>query len=191
MLSMRGVHAAGAPDAELASARCLALIAALEAIADKAAPAEIAAAADGVRASCPEVEADAILIEAQTTWSPANAEAVEARALSSTSSRARRWAARQRLRRLPLDALAKALPKPVDAETLALQLAATALFGSSNPQVSLELGRLARELAYAEPTVARMVAAVARRAGLPSSDPLRASACALSRTDVEKQACSG
>ena len=175
-------------------ARCTALFASLTAIAAKGTAAEIQLAGEGVRATCPEVEGEATVLEVESIWTPTSAESVEATALASASSRARRWGARMKLRRQTSTALLAegALPKAEDAPTLALQLAVSALALSrakaSDPR-ALVLSAAARSLALSEPTVARLVAEVAKRAGEPSTDPLRNTACALARTDVEKQAC--
>jgi hypothetical protein len=137
-------------------------------------------------------------IDVEAEWSPSDAEAIEARALASTSSRARRWARRMRLRRVSIDALlgSDALPRADDAPTLALELAAQALRrarGGKPDEIgdALALADVARSLAESEPTVARLVAEVAKLAQKGADDPRRATACALARTVVEKKACSG
>lgn len=149
---------------------------------------EIATAAEGARAQCPELDGTITLAEVTATWSPKSAAAVEARALAAPSSAARRFGARMRLRRLSLDELLDegALPPAEDRETLALQLARSAVRGGSP-----ELAEAALDLAPAEPTVARLCAEHARRKGRDLHDPVRAHACALSRTTLEKQACGG
>jgi Flp pilus assembly protein TadD len=174
---------------------CAARIESLEAIARSADEAAIHAAADGVRALCPAHEGRITGIEVAAIWSPENAEAVERHARAATSNAVRRWAARMALRRLPLDAIEAvardgALPPAEDRATLALHLAVAARgrIGSA-PSDALALARAARDLAPAEPTVARLAADVARKAGAPTSDPARVAACALARTAIERDAC--
>jgi Tfp pilus assembly protein PilF len=196
-LAMRGTGSPAAPATiDPNDEHCTKLFAALSTIAAKGSAAEIQAAAEGVRATCPEVEGEATVIEVESIWSPANADVVEAMALGSASSRARRWGARMQLRRVPTASLVAkgALPRVEDAETLALQLAAEALelsrVKATDPK-ALALATVARNLALSEPTVARLVAEVAKRAGKPASDAMRATACSLARTELEKQACVG
>ncbi len=167
---------------------CSGRLRALEDIAAKADPKTVAIAADGVRSACPELDGAATLIEAQATWSVETADDVEARALSAPSSSARRWAARMRLRRKPLEVLLEpdALPRADDRATLAIVLAAAA---AAKGKEGVALAAAALDLAPAEPTVARLCAEVARVAGRPKEDPWRRRACLLARTPVEMQAC--
>ena len=44
-------------------------------------------------------------------------------------------------------------------------------------------------LAPAEPTVARMLAELARKLGRDANDPWRRTACELARTETERAAC--
>jgi tetratricopeptide (TPR) repeat protein len=198
-LAMRGRRAEPATSfASELDPRCAKLLEAMKAIAAKGRPDEIGPAATGVRAACPSIDPEAATIDVEAEWSPVNADAVEARALSSTSSSARRWARRMRLRRLSIEALltADTLPRADDTASLALELAATAVRQARNGKAeelaeALSLADVARSFAVAEPTVARLVAEVAKLAGKGADDPRRATACALARTDVEKKACSG
>lgn len=175
-------------------AACEARLVAFRAIAAKAERDAIAIAADAVRAACPALEAPVTMIEVQATWTPANAEVVEAKALAAPSNETRRWGARMRLRRATLDELLveDALPAAEDRATLALELAATALRKTTTAKPEAEaLGRAAYDLAPAEPTVARMLAELARRLGHGPDDPWRKAACLLARTPFEIAACKG
>jgi tetratricopeptide (TPR) repeat protein len=164
---------------------CVAQLKAFEAIASRAEPDAVVAAADATRSVCPDLDAEITRIEVVATWTPKNADAVEARALSATSAEARRFGARMRLRRLALSELldANALPRAEDRPTLAIHLAAAAVRKPDDG-----LARVAHDLAPSEPTVARLVSEALRRAG-KSDDPLRKHACALARTTLEKQEC--
>ena len=194
-LAMRGMRLPTPPATiDPSDARCTKLFGALSGIVSKGSASEIQIAAEGVRASCPEFDGEATVLEVQSIWTPATSDAVESRALASASSRARRWGSRMKLRRLGSTALlgADALPKAEDAPTLALQLAASALMLSrtkADDPKAIALSTVARNLALSEPTVARLVAEVARRAGRPTTDPMRTTACALAQTELEKQAC--
>jgi tetratricopeptide (TPR) repeat protein len=198
-LAMRGRRSEPATSfATEIDARCAKLLEVTRQIADQGRAEEIAALAAGVRASCPAIDPEVATLDVEAEWSPKNAETIEARALSSTSSRARRWARRMRLRRLSIDALlaSDSLPRADDPPTLALELAVAALRQARSAKPgelgdALSLADVARSFAEAEPTVARLVAEVARLAGKGADDPRRTTACALARTDVEKKACNG
>lgn len=189
-LAMRATRAPS--KAEAATGACAAQLTAFEAIASRAEPAAVVTAAEGARSACPELDAQITRIEVVSTWTPKTADAVEARALSATSADARRFGARMRLRRLSLDALLdpSALPRAEDRPTLALHLAAVAARKADQAPADAEaLARVAHDLAPSEPTVARLVAEVMRKRGRPGDDPLRAHACALALTTLEKQGC--
>jgi Tfp pilus assembly protein PilF len=178
-------------DATTLDAPCSALSARFDAVARRGEPSEIALAADAVRARCPELEGELTLEEARAIWSPARAEALEARALASLSPAARRWARRMQLRRVASTRLldAGALPAAEDRESLALHVVVAALrrvrVNARDPEVT-KLVEAARVLAPAEPTVARLAGETARELGRPSDDAWRAWALALARTDVER-----
>lgn len=186
-LAVRGASD-GAPS-EPPSGACASQFGALQLIAARADAAAVAVAADGVRAACPELESAATMIELSAVWTPKTAESVEARALSAPSAEARRWGARMRLRSKKVSELiAKdALPRAADRQTLALHLAASAVRSMPNADATL-LAKAALDLAPTEPTVARLVAEVARGAG-EKSGLWRKHACALARTQVEKDGC--
>lgn len=187
-LSLRDARSPAA--AEAAEGACRALFGAFEQIAAKAEPNEIATAAEGVRAQCPELDATITTLEVTATWSPSDAEKVEARALAAPSAAARRFGARMRLRRMSIDELLdpNALPPAEDRETLALHLASAAV--RANDAGSAALAATALDLAPIEPTVARLCGELARRKGKGLDDPSRKRACALARTPLEKQPCS-
>jgi hypothetical protein len=194
---MRGIATETIENGSELDARCAALMRSLAAIADEAEPATVSIAAAGVRESCPEADPDVTWIELESSWTEASADAIEARALSSTSARARRWGARARLRRVPTEVLlassaGKSLPRIEDGATLAIHLAAQALalarVTPKDPAV-IELVTAARSLALAEPTAARLIGEIAKTLGKPESDPWRATACALAATQIEKAAC--
>lgn len=184
-LSLRGSKSD--PKAATADGTCAPMLAAFEAIVAHGNEDEVVTAAEGFRAQCPDLDGVITLEEVTATWSPKTAESVEARALAAPSAAARRFGARMRLRRLSIDELLdpNALPPAEDRETLALHLASSALRSKDGG----ELARTALELAPSEPTVARLCAELARRAGKGKADPVRARACALARTTLEKQAC--
>jgi tetratricopeptide (TPR) repeat protein len=195
-LAARGRDAA-APVLSEPDPSCAALLARFEQVARRDAPDEIALASQAVRAQCPALDGAIVLEEARATWSPARADALEARALASTSPAARRWALRSRLRRLPTAALLApgALPAAEDRESLALHVIVEAL---RRARASQDVGgtreiaervEAARLLAPAEPTVARLAAETARALGRPADDPWRRWALALARTDEERAAC--
>lgn len=172
------------------SEACKKRLAAFVDIATRAEPAAVSAAADGMRAACPEIEAEITHLECAAIWSPKNAEEIEARALAAPSMVARLWGARMRLRRKSIAELLAdgALPRAEDRATLALHVAAAALRAQGD--AAMALARSARDLAPSEPTVARMVAELAKRLGRDAKDPWRTSACALARTDIERASCS-
>ncbi len=182
-LSLTGVRAPVSPDA---SDACAPLFEAFRAVVARAASSEVSAAADGVRAACPDLEGPVTLAEVTAIWSPGNAEGIEARALAAPSTEARRFGARMRLRHLTVEELLAegALPRAEDRDTLALSLAAAGLRGAS-----AALAETALDLAPAEPTVARLCAELAKRRGAGSEDPVRTRACALARTPLEKRGC--
>ncbi|GAC1362830.1 MAG: hypothetical protein NVSMB47_14810 [Polyangiales bacterium] len=179
-----------------ADPRCQRLLEVLRALATRARAGEVEPAAVAVAATCPELESDATSIAVAAEWSPSTAETIEGRALASTSSPARRWAQRMRLRRLSLEALlaADTLPRPEDAPTLAIHVAARAVraFSSTGPDArerARAWAAAARAMAGDEPTAARLAAEVSRRLGQGPSDPTRVAACALARTPIENEAC--
>jgi tetratricopeptide (TPR) repeat protein len=178
------------PIALTLSAVCKERLAAFVKIATRAEPAAVSAAADGMRAGCPEIEAEITRLECVAIWTPKNADEVEARALSAPSMVARLWGARMRLRRKSIsDLLADgALPRAEDRATLALHVAAAAL--RAQGETAMALAKSARDLAPSEPTVARMLAELAKRLGRDAKDPWRRAACELARTDVERASCS-
>ncbi|GAC1583295.1 MAG: hypothetical protein NVS3B20_13640 [Polyangiales bacterium] len=156
----------------------------------------VAIAAEGVRASCPQLDAESTMIELTSAWTPERSAILEKRALDAPSARARRWGARMHLRFLTTDQLLEAavLPGAEDRETLALHLAVDALRharSSASDATVWKLATSAHDLAPAEPTVARVVAEVARRTDRPIGQPFQRTACALARTTVEKAACRG
>lgn len=165
---------------------CAKMLEGFQAILARGDEGEITTAASGFRAQCPELDGDITLAEVTATWSPKNAESVEARALAAPSSAARRFGRRMRLRRAGTDELleAQALPPAEDRPTLALHLAAAALRTGD-----LALSKVAVELAPTEPTVARLCAELARKKGAGSGDPMRVHGCDLARTAIEKIAC--
>jgi Tfp pilus assembly protein PilF len=169
---------------------CVEQLKAFEAIAARAEPDAIVTAAEGTRSACPELDAEITRIEVISTWTPKTADAVEARALSATSAEARRFGARMRLRRMSIDELLDPLnlPRAEDRPTLAIHLAAAAVRKADKGEAEA-LARVARDLAPAEPTVARLAGEVMRRLGKPKEDPIRAAACTLARTALEKQSC--
>ncbi len=191
-LMLRGSAPSSATAKEPIDPTCMAQLAAFEAIASRAEPSAVETAAEGVRSACPDLDAAITRIEVVATWTPKTAELVEARALSALSAEARRFGARMRLRRMSIDEISDAsvLPRAEDRATLALHLAAGAVRKTKNDaDGALSLANAAYDLAPAEPTVARLVAEVARRLNKPIDHPWRAHACTLARTALEKQGC--
>jgi tetratricopeptide (TPR) repeat protein len=177
-----------------AEGACATVLAGFEAIASRSEPDEIAVAADAARTECPALDGEITLVEARATWSPTRGEAVEARALASTSPAARRWALRMRLRRVATDRLLESggLPPADDRESLALPVAAGALRRARSSPKEADIPGIveaARTLAPAEPTVARLCAATGRAIGGPAASRWREAACALARTSVERADC--
>ncbi|MGZ3424520.1 MAG: tetratricopeptide repeat protein, partial [Polyangiales bacterium] len=149
-LAIRG---SALPLTETISGVCKSRLEVFVKIASRAEPAAVSAAADGMRAVCPEMEAEVTRIECVAIWTPKNAEDVEARALAAPSASARRWGARMRLRRKSIAELLApdALPRAEDRPTLALHVAVAALRAQGAEAIAL--ATTAHDLAPSEPTV--------------------------------------
>ena len=144
------------------------------------------------RASCDVDDATFELESLRASWSVARKSEVEALAAASAYAIVRWWGARMALRSLPLDVLlAASLPAFDDRESRALAIVRAGVSAASPSSVTERIARVreAIELAPAEPTVARLVAYVAKQAGIDGSDALRQRICWLAQTDVEKAAC--
>jgi len=191
-LALRGSTESSLPKSDGVDATCEAKLRAFEKIASSAEPDAVDTAAEGMRSACPELDATITRIEVVAAWTPKTAEAVEARALSALSAEARRFGARMRLRRRSIDELLEPnnLPRAEDRPTLAIHLASAAVRKlATYNDGAIALATAAYELAPSEPTVARLVAEVARRLGRNVDDPWRKHACLLARTTIERQGC--